>query len=542
MKIMLLCALFCAAPTISHAADAPASIVAPASVQLAWNEALAINDVEAARGLVAAPGFSPTLKLDFWGQSLITRALEMKRGEIAALIIERAPAEFFLTGKSQLLHLGKRDNVPALRALLARGGFDPNTRVGNDNPTPLLEAADEHNVAGVAALLADTRTDPNARNSYGETALFRANLGAGAPEIIAMLLADKRTDPNALDNDGNSALHIFASASIASPELERLLLDRRVVTDIKNKAGQTPLDIAAAADNNNLTGVELLLALGVRASKTQMARISALRDKAGAKAPTDDGREWLRIVLNNDVRAAAKRVKRADFDPRLELPDGGSLLDGALSREHAALALLLIDNAKTDAPLRGQIPDSSLALTANLPVLLRFLARPNFDPNGNQDQIPLLSIAISDGNIEGVRALLAHRNIQPNADRYTRSSLMNLQTAKPNADKIARLLLADPRIDPNFRGINGITPLQLLAVLARPAVVRVLLADPRVDPNLADNDGLTPLFKAARHDLANAKILLESGRVQIGPREREIINKKKAALGISESPVLSEAK
>ena len=541
MKKLLLCALLCAAPTISHAADAPAPIVAPApaSLQIAWNEALAINDVAAARKLVAAPDFSPTLQLEHWGESLIYMALEYNRGDIAALIIERAPAEFFLTGKSQLRHLGKRENVPALRALLARGGFDPNTRMGNDNVTPLLEAADERNVAGVAALLADTRTDPNARNANGETALFRANSGAGAREIVAMLLADKRTDPNAINNDGDSALHVFATDSTASSEMELLLLDRRVKTDIKNKAGQMPLDIATAADN--LDGVEGLLALGVRASKVQMTRISALRAEHGAKAPTDNQREWLRIVVSNDMRAAAKRVKRADFDPLLRLSDGYSLLDGALGREQATLALLLIDNAKTDECLRDQTPDIFLARTANLPVLRRFLARDDFNPNGDKERNPLLFTAINDGNIEGARALLAHRNIQPNAHGDGSGPLWELNTPSPNAEKIAHLLLADPRIDPNLRDVRGQTALFLL-VAGQPAVLRAMLADPRVDPNIADDNGLTPLYVAAQMNLPNAKILLDSGRVKVDAKSREKLDLLKDAWGFRASPIFDETR
>lgn len=562
MKKLLFCALLCAPAIISHADDAPMVMAqnqtdttqATQATQLAWKVALAINDVEAARRLVAAPDFSPTLKIESWKKTLIDGALTYNRGEIAALMIERAPAEFFLTGKGELTNLGKAENVPALRALLKRGGFDPNTRLGERKIPPLLEAAGVANIEGLRLLLADTRTDVNARDSDGDSALHLASssavLGSRAyAPVVALLLADRRTDVNAVNRDGDTPLHLAAFDNNSTANLELLLLDRRVKTVVKNKAGQTALLGAIAGEN--LPAIELMRTLGVRASMSEMTRAAALRRKKNASAPTlaptPTQAAWLRIVTKGDLSEARKRAQAADFDPLLKLPDpmSNTLLSAALAHDNPELALILIDAAKSDDYLREGSSRLYLAHTANLPVLQRFLSHADFNPNGDKNSDPLLISAIYEGNVEGVRALLKHPDIQPNAlDLLGASGPFGaLVTPRPNADKIAQLLLANPRIDPNYRfEYDGETDLQSLAWFAQPAVLRVLANNPRVEVNLASKSGETPLFKAASKSLENAKILLDSGRVKIGPKEREAIDKKKAEWGVSASPLFDDAK
>lgn len=115
-------------------------------------------------------------------------------------------------------------------------------------------------------------------------------------------------------------------------------------------------------------------------------------------------------------------------------------------------------------------------------------------------------------------------------------------TPSSNAAAISQILLADPRIEPNLQTTSGETALYYLAAFGQPIVVRLLASDVRVDVNLANSRGETPLFMAAAKDLANVKALLDSGRVKVGPQERERIARNKADWGIAQSPLFEDTK
>jgi len=75
---------------------------------------------------------------------------------------------------------------------------------------------------------------------------------------------------------------------------------------------------------------------------------------------------------------------------------------------------------------------------------------------------------------------------------------------------IARLLLADSRIDPNLCTEEKESPLFVACNENNPEVAKVLLSDPRVDVNASEE----PLFQTQtyRQDLEVLKILMDDGR------------------------------
>ena len=565
MKTLLLCALLGAVPTISHAAAADEIAVVRADIramperQLAWKVAIALNDVEAAKTLVKDPGFAATLKIDRWNGSILNGALTFERGEIARVIIEAAP-QSSLGNPTQLVRLGRSDNLPALRALLALRGFNPNLRYGDGTVgnyggnygiarLPLLDAVMDGNLEGVRALLAHPEINVNARDKDGETALHNANYAAGnAGAITDVLLRDRRVNANAVNVKGETPLLVALGKTGAKAVAAKLAFHPRVNLNAKNRAGQTALDIALQAKSEGqIYGVFRLLATGkVRPTAAQQARIAELTTeyypdtKPEARAAQ---LEWLHILATDDLKAARAQTKKPDFDPLLPLPDGTSLLLAALSAQNPALTTILLDGAKNRDYLNKGNLNFSLGQTANLPILKRFLAQPDFDPNNAVASDPLLLVAGEAGNLEGVRALLAHSKIDVNApDAMGASALWAPIADTPNSATILALLLADARVDPNRTDELGNTALSELAYFGSPEVVKVLVADPRVDANLPNNRGETPLFKAASKSLANVQVLLESGRVKVGAKERAQIEAKKAEWSIGDSPVLSQAK
>jgi ankyrin repeat protein len=77
---------------------------------------------------------------------------------------------------------------------------------------------------------------------------------------------------------------------------------------------------------------------------------------------------------------------------------------------------------------------------------------------------------------------------------------------------IAKLLLAFPNIDPNFKGGVGRTPLAFAAESGHVEVVRLLLAHPNIDLNVKDDQGHTALSQAQERGRDEVvELLIEAG-------------------------------
>ena len=76
-------------------------------------------------------------------------------------------------------------------------------------------------------------------------------------------------------------------------------------------------------------------------------------------------------------------------------------------------------------------------------------------------------------------------------------------------EAIVQLLLASPKVDPNFKGDDGRTPLWQAIWMGRQAIVQLLLANPKVDPDSKDKEDRTPLWWAAHNGYKAIVQLLE---------------------------------
>ena len=121
--------------------------------------------------------------------------------------------------------------------------------------------------------------------------------------------------------------------------------------------------------------------------------------------------------------------------------------------------------------------------------------------DGNRCARSPQSIAASSGHEKISRLLLALPTIDPNsADRWGRTPLSH--AAKNGHDSVVQLLLALPTIDPNSADIGDWTPLTYAAEEGHDSVVQLLLALPAIDPNCVCGQDRTPLSYAAEggHD------------------------------------------
>ncbi len=247
--------------------------------------------------------------------------------------------------------------------------------------------------------------------------------------------------------------------------------------------------------------------------------------------PTEAQNSWQAIIESNNVKGAEVWVAEPEFDPLLKLPRyDSSLLGAALQKKRAAIATILIHNAKTDAYLRDSDALYSLAKSGNASVLKLYLAQPKFDANQLVGDDSLLFQAVSGGNIEGAKLLLADKHVKP-AGRNKDGKTALFAVANSRSEPLTALLLADKRIDPNAVDKNGDTALHVNADYGDANVLKRLVSDSRVNPNLKNKKAQTPLFLAASSDMALVKVLVANKKVVVGPKEKAQIAKLKKAGG-----------
>jgi hypothetical protein len=133
----------------------------------------------------------------------------------------------------------KRDDVPALRALQARG-FDLNT-LDPQGQHPLYLALRDESDRVATYLLSQAGVQVEYRNAKGESALMMAAL-KGKPDLVRRLI-ERGAEVN---KPGWAPLHYAAThASERSLPVARLLLEHHAYIDAQSPNGSTPLMMAA---------------------------------------------------------------------------------------------------------------------------------------------------------------------------------------------------------------------------------------------------------------------------------------------------------
>ena len=109
----------------------------------------------------------------------------------------------------------------------------------------------------------------------------------------------------------------------------------------------------------------------------------------------------------------------------------------------------------------------------------------------------MLFVQCAWGRSRNIKLLLADPRVDPNLPERGGQTPLYAASGR-GMDRCVEVLLSDPRVDPNTATtVNGTTPLHIAAELGKDRCVELLLTDPRVDPNLVNLDGFTPLNQAA---------------------------------------------
>lgn len=353
----------------------------------------------------------------------------------------------------------------------------------SDGFTPLGNAARNGQVK-VATFLLDHGAGINVAQRAGVTALHGA-ARAGNRTMVELLLS-RGADVNSKEVTGQTPLHIAANKGFQA--VVEVLLANKVDVNAQDDSGNTPLHLAA---DGQMKIIQMLLAAG-----------------ANPNVENKLGRTPLSFAAGSGSLEAVQAFLNAKADP-----NGGKLdapLLGAIYKQNAASAELLLQaGANPNAVGRANWSDNNdinflnslehitpiwVAVYLDKFPMVQLLLKFKADPNDSQsDGRPLLFSALSDPDILG--ALLDAGGKVDSRDSYG-WPLLNAAVIGNNPAIVQTLLHhgADVNIRKGHGGdVGGYTPLHVAAsVLADRKIVEMLLEN-KADPNIRGDDGNTPL-------------------------------------------------
>ncbi len=398
-----------------------------------------------------------------------------------------------------------------VKLLLARDGH-VNSR-DDTGQTPLIWAIiNEHKIA-VRMLLSAPGIDVNLKDTSGRTPLSWA-AGNGYKAIVKILL-DRGADANAKDHGGASPL-IWATRR-QQDEVFRFLFERdEVLLDQKDSLGRSPLSQAvqwcekaamlllmAGPDRIDLNSRDKRgrTALSYAAERGGDHLIQCLMQSPGVEAEVADasGKTPLFWACNHLITAELL-IDTGKFDLNRRDCQGRTLLSHAAGNGAGSLVQLLlkrvalVDSKDNDGrtPLSwavGLIDDPSRRY------YFKTIAIARRDPGGPGQTTP---------DHSSVARGVSTQPASTPASSGQAGPVLQGSWASPSwlreLERVVPLLLADVRVDPDSRDLQGRSPLSYAAEHGRTVQAQQLLATGKVDMSSEDKEGRTPLWYATNSD------------------------------------------
>ena len=342
----------------------------------------------------------------------------------------------------------------------------------------VVAAAKAQDADAVRALLAKG-ADANARQSDGATALHWAAYWDDVETAGRLIRAGARVNvPNDL-----GATPLWVAANNGSASLIQLLLSSGADPNLALREGETPL--MTAARSGSADGVKALLEHGAHPNAAELVRgQTALMWAAAQHHP-----EAVQVLLQHgaDVRArSSMRVRSV----KLKGADQTSRVTGVVDEEQGGYTPLLFAARTGDAEstklllaagadVNGEAPNGTSALviaahSGHPPVVVALLDK-GADPNRAGSGYAPLHAAVLRGDLDSVRALLAH-GANPN---------IRLARGTPARAKSLDWALSIAWLDA--------TPVWLAAKFGEVPIMRALL-ESGADLRLTNQAGTTPVM------------------------------------------------
>ncbi|KAH0553285.1 hypothetical protein GP486_006582, partial [Trichoglossum hirsutum] len=171
----------------------------------------------------------------------------------------------------------------------------------------------------------------------------------------------------------------------------------------------------------------------------------------------------------------------------------GNAIQAASAGGHEKIVRLLIDAGANINVVGGEYyhPLAAAIARDHKVVIRQLLDRTVISAQHILDDQLLKSV--KGGYVDVARLLLANPKVDPNIKNKGGETPL-LLAARDGYEAIVQLLLANSKVDPNSKDLKDNTPLSVASCNGNEAVVELLLANPKTDPNPKNGDGKTPLL------------------------------------------------
>ena len=224
-------------------------------------------------------------------------------------------------------------------------------------------------------------------------------------------------------------------------------------------------------------------------------------------------------------------LKQPSVDVNLADNAGWTALHVATYNGNIEAARLLLADPRVDVNSQDAQHLAVLTYAArecsenHLSILRLLLEHPSIDVNlACNEGVNALYLAVSKGNIEAVKVLLADQRVDVNCRDKNQNTPLTIAAQKPDNIDIFKLLLAEQRVDVNWVGVashhGDMTALMLASWNSNVEATKLLLDDPRVDVNWVDSSGRTVLLRlvaspCAKSNLQVLELFLAHPRVDV---------------------------
>ncbi|KAH8125174.1 hypothetical protein ACSS6W_009230 [Trichoderma asperelloides] len=236
---------------------------------------------------------------------------------------------------------------------------------------------------------------------------------------------------------------------------------------------------------------------------------------------SSDGIKWLsaqKSALGQPVSTAVREIidRYSEIESRVNQHgnnDGDDLISTLSRLTVPASKISMTAEEKSKALCSA----AALGWSEVVSTLLVLGANPDYK-DANRRFRTALSLAAESNSVDAIEELI-HWGASPDLeDDFGRTPLAH--ASEMGHDAVVKILVEDPRVDPNTVDSWGETPLSLALWSGHEPVIQLLLNSNRVDINAKDRSGRPLLALAAREGRKTVvQLLLNSGRVDINAKD-----------------------
>jgi ankyrin repeat protein len=446
------------------------------------------------------------------------------------------------------LHIAVMGSNKAAAEFLLSKGANPNV-ADKDGATPLHLAVWFAKGMDIFELLVNhPDVDVNCLDKWGQNALDKAKFynAHGHGERIANLLKEKgameREDRLFKGNNESLKKLVNYTSSNAADEIENVLSDATV--PFENQIARIKDEhLVSAIEHSDLERVRLLLKNGADISSargedgmnafhvaSRYAKTTDLIDviletgKFDINGVDNDGRTPLHwAIMGTNLETIAHHLIQKGADPTITDKEGNTALHfAALHAKTIETITLILENKQVDINHRDELGRTALhyAIEKKNVEIVRCLVEKGADPtiHDHTGYTPFHFAAyfLTDTDVLG---LLLETGIVDINETTSKEGLtaLHLEIIKYNVPALRFLL--SKGANPNVGDENGITPLHLVATLAKDIdIVELFLNHPDTNVNCLDNEGRNAL------DYANDNEHGHSERLTKLLKEKDVVS------------------